>query len=209
MARENLSGQHASDTVTVRRLYDEWAPTYDAEIATYGYEAPGVAAARLASLVDVTTAAILDAGCGTGLVGAALSDLGANDVTGVDVSPESLASALATGAYRTVAEVDFNNPPVDLDDDRVDAVICVGVMTYLPDVAAVGREFSRITKPGGVIVMTQRSDLFVARKTSAAVEALVADETWEIVEVTDGLPYLPKHVEYQGIDVHYLILRVR
>ncbi len=203
MAREEgLAKQFASDAETIRSIYDEWSSSYDVDIDSWGYEAPQVATSFLTSRVP-TSGQILDVGCGTGKVGLALNELGYHDVVGVDLSEASLDLAATTGAYRALASEDFTALPTSLADDTFSALVCVGVMTYLADVEAVCREFCRVVEPDGIIVLTQRTDLFVSRDTQAAFDSLAADETWRILEVTEGLPYLPGHDEYQGIDVHY------
>ncbi len=206
MARENLSGQYASDTATIRALYDDWAPAYDGEIEGYGYEAPAVAAQRMAGLADPSNDRLLDVGCGTGLVGKALGDLGWRHVEGADVSEASLRIASTAQTYRAVHTADFNAPPTPFDSG---SLVCVGVMTYLADVEEVCREFARIVAPGSPILLTQRTDLFEARETQAAFDALAADGTWDILDISDPMPYLPGHEEYQGIDVHYCVFRSR
>src|SRR5579875_3630878 len=89
-----------TDTDEARALYDEWAESYDADLtdASQGYVAPTVAAQTVARVAGVD-GEILDAGCGTGLVGVALTDLGARTIDGVDLSPGMLEQAKATGAY--------------------------------------------------------------------------------------------------------------
>lgn len=203
MAREEgLAKQHTSDASTLRQLYDDWSSSYDDDLAGWGYEAPVQAVDFLAASVN-TDVQILDAGCGTGLVGAALSAKGFHDVVGVDVSSQSLDLAALTGYYRALAEVDLTSRPTSLLDASFSALISVGVMTYMPDVEATCREFCRVVEPSGTIVLTQRTDLFESRNTQAVFDALEADRTWRIVEVTAGRPYLPGHDEYDGIDVHY------
>ena len=65
-----------------RALYDEWATTYDADLAdhSHGWVAPAIAGAALLNFFKKAeqdrrgeTLDILDAGCGTGIVGAALA----------------------------------------------------------------------------------------------------------------------------------------
>lgn len=199
---EGLTKQYDNDATAVRGIYDEWSQTYDSDIEAWGYEAPSVAAALLASQLPVG-AQVLDAGCGTGKVGMELQRLGFHDVVGVDISEQSLDLAGATGAYRALGVEDFTALPTSLANDTFSGLICVGVMTYLAEVEAVCREFCRVVEPDGVVVLTQRTDLFAARDTQAAFDRLVDDETWRIIELTTGRPYLPQHQEYEQIQVRY------
>ena len=205
MAREkDLAEQHKSGPDAIRSIYDDWSNSYDEDITSWGYEAPEVAA-RLLGDRATPEVQILDVGCGTGRVGAALKELGFHDVFGVDLSSPSLDTAAATGAYRAVNEEDFTQLPTSLTDASFSALICVGVLTYLPNVEDVCREFCRVVESRSPIVLTQRTDLFVERNTQFAFDRLVDDGLWEIVDVSPASPYLPGHDEYQGIDVHYCV----
>ena len=92
-----------------RALYEDWAATYDAEVAEKGYATPARCAealARHAPLIEP----VLDIGCGTGLSGIALRARGFGAVDGADPSPEMLTRAEATGAYRGVRLSDPDDP---------------------------------------------------------------------------------------------------
>ncbi len=100
-----LAGPTAPEDV--RRHYDGWAPEYDAELAAWGYDAP-VQAARLLLAHDPRPAMLLDAGCGTGLVGRALRDGGfAGTLTGIDLSAASLDLAGRRDVYDALATADL------------------------------------------------------------------------------------------------------
>lgn len=200
--KAGLSKQFANDSKTVETIYDNWSNAYNTDTDSWGYEAPRVASTLLAANAP-TRAQVLDVGCGTGMVGLALRDLGFHDIVGVDLSEKSLDLAAKTGAYRALSSENFAELPTSLTDESFSALMCVGVMTYMSDVEAVCREFCRIVEPDGMIVLTQRTDLFDERDTQAAFERLVADETWRIVEITESQPYLPQHDEYQEIGVYY------
>ena len=74
-------------------LYRNWAGSYDADLPRMGYEAPKRAASIMVEQGVPFDAPILDAGCGTGLTGLELSKAGYSDITGIDLSLESLQAA--------------------------------------------------------------------------------------------------------------------
>lgn len=110
------------------------------DLAAWSYRAPAV----VADIVVVhDPASVLEVGCGTGLVGRALRAAGfAGELRGLDPSASSLEVARESGAYAALAVADLQQPLL-VADDSVDAVACVGVMTYLPDVEAIWRELAR------------------------------------------------------------------
>lgn len=199
---EGLSTQYKGDANSVKDIYDEWSDVYEADTSAWGYEAPAVVVDLLAARTTPDQQ-VLDVGCGTGLVGAALAAEGFHDVVGVDLSPASLDLAAKTTHYRALAEIDLTTLPTNLIDASFSALVCVGVMTYMEDVEAICREFCRIVEPFGTIVITQRSDLFESRQTRAAYDALAADGSWSIIELIEGKPYLPNHPEYSAISATY------
>ena len=74
--------------------YDEWAKTYEQDVAeTWAYYGPAAATEHLTRHVDPEGAKVLDAGCGTGLVGALLKQKGFPEIHGIDYSAGMLAQA--------------------------------------------------------------------------------------------------------------------
>jgi predicted TPR repeat methyltransferase len=205
---EGLLDKAGSDPAAVRALYDGWSRDYDADLSTWGYRAPALCARYLSALAPAN-ATVLDAGCGTGLVGEALRAAGFLDVVGADFSADSLARAEACGAYRALHQADLTAVPIDFPARTFDALVCVGVMTYLADVEATCREFCRLVKEGSPIVLTQRSDLYEARDTASAFAALVHDRTWETIEVSPVRDYLPGNPEFTDVGVRYCVFRRR
>src|SRR5215218_5740790 len=135
-----------SDAREVADRYDTWAQSYDDDLASWSYQAPAMVARTVVTL-DPRVDSVLDVGCGTGLVGRALRARGfAGQILGLDISLASLDVAREGGAYDSLAQADLQQP-LAVDDDGVGAVVCVGVMTYLPEVEAVWREFARVTRP--------------------------------------------------------------
>jgi predicted TPR repeat methyltransferase len=82
----------ASSTEQSRELYDEWAKTYDGDMTEHKFTAPHLVAEAVARGLKVNhlgnekeslrRIVIIDAGCGTGLVGVELAKLGAKRSTG-------------------------------------------------------------------------------------------------------------------------------
>ena len=76
-----------------QKLYADWADTYEADVAAYGYATPARIARALAPHLPDTSAPILDFGCGTGLSGQALAAAGFTTIDGTDISAEMRAQA--------------------------------------------------------------------------------------------------------------------
>lgn len=180
-----------SDAREVADRYDLWARSYDDDLTAWSYQAPAVVAQMVVRRLP-QAASVLDVGCGTGLVGSALRAQGfAGRVSGLDLSRASLRIARDGGAYDSLEEADLQQP-LAIADDSVDAVVCVGVMTYLPDVEAAWREFARVARPGGLVVVTQRDDLWAARECPAVVDRLQREGVWTPLDVSGPAPYLPE-----------------
>ena len=74
-----------------RNLYRRWANTYDEGfIEATGYVYHDNVVHAFLDAGGAAGGAIADVGCGTGVVGVALGDLGVGNVDGLDISPEML-----------------------------------------------------------------------------------------------------------------------
>ncbi|WP_425046570.1 class I SAM-dependent DNA methyltransferase [Primorskyibacter sp. S87] len=110
-----------------RALYDQWASTYEEEVAENGYATPGRVAEALRSCLPDHHAPILDYGCGTGLSGLALRAAGFDTIDGADPSPEMLDGARAKNIYRTLYPIDIESDnPVPTQPYR--AIAAIGVI---------------------------------------------------------------------------------
>ena len=180
-----------ADPREVAARYDDWAESYDADLASWSYEAPAVVAETIVTR-QPDARSVVDVGCGTGLVGKELRARGcAARITGLDISRTSLQVARRTGAYDTLVPADLRQP-LDVEDDSVDVLVCAGVMTYLPDVEAVWREFARVVRSEGLVVVTQREDLWGPRSCQDVIDRLTADGLWTPLDISGPAPYLPQ-----------------
>lgn len=156
MARQNfLSGAYEARTSEeMREYYDRWAEVYDAELTENEYQQPKRCALALSKCLDNNTdARILDAGCGTGLSGLALRELGYLHIDGCDISTAMLEKAFETGIYSKLFVADLNRPPLDTHDNIYDAVTAVGVFSFGHVMADAIDEFVRVSRPGAPIVI--------------------------------------------------------
>ncbi|MFG3028897.1 class I SAM-dependent methyltransferase [Streptomyces sp. NPDC048253] len=131
--------------------YNSFAEAYTAENETNLINAHYERPAMLALAGDVAGRRILDAGCGSGPLFAALRDRGAG-VSGFDASAGMLELArrrLGEGADLQVADL---GSPLPYPDDTFDDVVASLVLHYLEDWAPALAELRRILKPGGRLI---------------------------------------------------------
>jgi predicted TPR repeat methyltransferase len=195
----------------VREYYDRLAREYDATLDRWGYTAPQRAAELLLGALDASgSTTVLDAGCGTGLTGRCLRAAGyGGRLLGVDLSPASLELAAHSAVYDALEEADLQEP-LGYPDRSLDGIVCVGVLTYVPDVAEVWGEMCRVVRAGGVIVCTQRDDLWRQRDCERALHALETAQRWTVFHLSTPQPYLPGNDEFgDHINVRFVGARVR
>jgi len=186
-----LADAYAVDTPDDNRaLYRDWATTYESDYMdahAYIYHRHVVelfAATCEAPAGQLTPAAVLDVGCGTGVAGvelARLADSGLGDwvIDGIDISPEMLAVAkdkVVDGkrVYRTLSEVDVTLP-LPLATASYDGVISSGTFTHGHLGPEPLRELVRIASSGARFAIGINAEHFEARGFAAALDQLVAD----------------------------------
>ncbi|MFC6955358.1 class I SAM-dependent methyltransferase [Halorubellus litoreus] len=136
------------DRKDVQRAWDDVAETYARSRDPTGNDA---------DLVDDLSEylpadpVVLDVGCGDGA--RTLANLPA-DAIGVDVSRRALELATETVPGARLVQADMTHLP--LADDSVDAITAYHAVFHVPrdDHPAVYREFARVCKPGGYLLMT-------------------------------------------------------
>lgn len=184
--------------------YDEWARTYEHDTTEgMGYAAPEHAAERLSRLLaDRPRAEVLDAGCGTGLVGAALAGYGLEVVDGVDLSSAMLEHARAKEVYRDLAKADLTRR-LPVEDASYDAVICVGTLTEGHVGPEALDELVRVARPGAPVVVTVLDRIWKPSGYEARVEAL---EEAGAVRLEESTPQSVYHVK-EDITCNLVVLR--
>ncbi|MFB6394313.1 class I SAM-dependent methyltransferase [Polymorphospora lycopeni] len=133
--------------------YDNFADAYAAENETGLFNAYYERPAMLRLAGDVSGRRILDAGCGSGPLSAALRARGAV-VTGFDVSAAMINLArqrLGEDADLHVADL---SKPLPFADAEFDDVVASLVLHYLEDWSGPLAELRRVLKPGGRLLLS-------------------------------------------------------
>jgi len=192
--------------------YDAFSSDYDRFINwnnRLAFELPFIQN-QLAGLGSLSSLNILDAACGTGMHALALARLGCR-MTGADLSQGMIERARANAAAADLPvsflQAGFGQLSTALPPRSFDALLCLG--NSLPhlltpsDLAAALRDFARVLRPGGLLLIQNRNfDAVMARR-----------ERWMEPQnhIEDGIEriflrfydYLPDGL----IDFHILTLR--
>ena len=154
-----------------RKLYADWAKTYDAGFAQdMDYQMPRLVALILAETYG-GAGPVLDVGAGTGLVVQSLPTRGAMEIDALDISPEMLEVAAGKGLYRRCIEGDLTGR-LEIADGSYDALVSAGTFTHGHVGPAALDELLRIARPGAQFVLAINSEHFETQGFAAKFEAL-------------------------------------
>jgi len=192
----------SGDADVLRDYYDQWSQKYDHDVENEAYCGPEYISAyfdllpkKLGKFLNLRDPEIeiLDAGCGTGLVGVALRRKGYKNVDGFDISPGMVEAAEKTDSYRKLeggTECDLTQRIKYYADNQYDASISCGVFTlgHVPPTAI--EEMIRFTKPGGLVVVSTRKSYYDSTNFQEECDRLQAEKKVKLVSsIIDG-PYI-------------------
>ena len=136
-------------SVDARELFAPLGPSYDRVGAALSFGQDPRWRRFLVSRLPRDGGHVLDVATGTGLVAAELARRGFR-VTGVDQSPEMLASARRRFGAR-VELVEASAEALPFDDASFDHLTVTYLLRYVEDPAATLVELARAVRPGGVV----------------------------------------------------------
>jgi predicted TPR repeat methyltransferase len=163
--------------------YKDWATDYDRDtVEGMGYVGPVIACRMLDNYLESKNSKILDAGCGTGLVGEILDKLGYSRMDAMDFSEDMLRVADEKSVYDKVFQADMNET-LRIPDNSYDASICVGTFTYAHVGPEAFAELVRITRPGGFVTFTIRDGAYQEYGYRESMVELEAEECWTLEQM--------------------------
>jgi SAM-dependent methyltransferase len=122
-------------------------------------------------------------------MGPILAPLGYRDLVGIDISPRMLELAREKGVYRDLREMELGGQ-LDFPTDNFAAVVSTGVFAAGHAPPESFDDLIRVTKPGGHIIFSVRTDVYEGSGFREKQEALEREQKWQLVEVTEPFAHL-------------------
>ena len=164
------------------KYYQDWADNnkYNKDMVDWNYTAPQETVLILKKYALNKNCKILDAGCGTGLVGIELKKYGYSNIEGVDFS-QSMLDLVPRGTYKKIEKIDLNKP-LKFKDNMYDVLMCVGTFTYGHVKSKTLDELIRITKNKGLICFTINEGIYEEYTFDKKIKELSDSKTWKVKE---------------------------
>jgi len=210
MSDEKISSNEAidaalhldGDPLNVKQFYEDWAKNYNLDTTSSDYTGPAISAKLLSQYLPAKDSKLLDAGCGTGLVGIELQALGYDSIDGFDLSDSMAEQAIATGAYQQVlGGIDMMRAAENYADASYDAILSVGVFTlgHVPPEALT--VLLQLASQGGLLLISTRTHYYDQTNFQLVMDGLIDSSQVELLQVIRDAPY-----NNDG-DGHYWVLQ--
>lgn len=179
---------NADSLEALRERYDAWAAQYEEDAKALGRMLPPAVAGMVGKHAPPGgTGPVMDAGCGTGVMGQVLTTLGYGPIDGLDLSPGMLEMAARKNVYRRFHEAAIGPDRLRITAAYYNLCVVVGVFT-LGHAGPEGLdELVRITRRGGVLIfsasMPVLDDTFQAK-----IQHLCDQGKWRLLEATPPFP---------------------
>jgi len=164
------------------KYYQDWTDNnqYNKDMVDWNYTAPKETVSILKKYVFNKNSKILDAGCGTGLVGIELKKNGYSNIEGVDFS-QNMLDLVPQNIYKKIEKIDLNKP-LKFKNNIYDVVMCVGTFTYGHVKPHALDEIIRITKNKGLICFTINEGIYEEYGFDKKIKELTKNKLWNIKE---------------------------
>ena len=165
------------------KYYQDWTDKnkYNKDMVDWNYAAPQETVSALKKYVFNKNCKILDAGCGTGLVGIKLKKCGYSNIEGVDFS-QNMLDLIPKGIYKKIEKADLNKP-LKFETNMYDVVMCVGTFTYGHVKPQALDELIRTTKNKGLICFTVNEGIYEEYGFDNKIKELSNNKLWNIKKI--------------------------
>ena len=177
------------------KYYQDWSDNnkYNKDMVDWKYTAPRETVSVLKKYVFNKNSKILDAGCGTGLVGIELKKYGYTNIEGVDFS-QNMLDLVPQNIYKKIEKIDLNKA-LKFKDNIYDVVMCVGTFTYGHVKPQCLDELIRLTKNKGFICFTVNEGIYEEYGFDNKIEELSNNKSWNVKEFFKSNYITTKDVE--------------
>ena len=164
------------------KYYQNWTKKnkYNQDMVSWKYTAPQETVLVLKKYALNNECKILDAGCGTGLVGIELKKCGYSNIEGIDFS-QNMLDLIPKSIYKKIEKVDLNKP-LKFETNMYDVVMCVGTFTYGHVRPQALDELIRITKNKGLICFTINEGIYEEYGFDNKIKELSNNKSWDVKE---------------------------
>ena len=183
--------------------YKNWSVNnnYEKDLEDWNYLAPQLSCQFFTSREINKNSLILDAGCGTGLVGKILKDQGYNNIEGLDFSNDML-ELVPLEIYQKTYQADLNKK-LQIPDNYYDHALCVGTFTYGHVKVNAFDEFHRILKNSSYFVFSINEGVYKSYGFDKAISTFEENRKWSVISCEKKI-----YIEKKDIAAYYFLVQI-
>ena len=187
----------------VEDYYDEWTVEnkYDKDMVDWKYSGPQETVDIFKKHVLNKDIKILDAGCGTGLVGIELKKNGFQNFDGADFSQKML-DLVPENIYQNLFKIDLNKK-IDIQDNTYEGITCVGTFTFGHVNPPALDEMVRICKTSSLICFTINIGIYEEYGFDKKIKELEDKNSWKIIEF-----FKSNYIASKGVNAWLVLAQV-
>ena len=187
----------------VEDYYDDWTVEnkYDKDMVDWKYSGPQETVELFKKHVSQKDIKILDAGCGTGLVGVELKKNGFTKIDGADFSQKML-DLVPENIYENLFKIDLNQK-VNIENNTYEGITCVGTFTFGHVNPPALDEMVRICKNGSLICFTINIGIYEEYGFDKKIKELEDENSWKIIEF-----FKSNYIASKGVNAWLVLAQV-
>ena len=166
----------------ILKYYKDWTAKkkFNKDMIAWDYTAPMNAVSLIKKYTLKMDIKILDAGCGSGLVGIEMRKNGYTNIDGVDLSQDMI-DLIPKDIYQNLEIADLNQS-LKYENHKYDVVMCVGTFTYGHVKPQALDEMIRITKNRGLICFSVNEGIHEEYGFDKKIKNLSDNQFWNVKE---------------------------